>query len=481
MAVAYAASTMGYSVGAVSSWNMTIPSNASAVYVALVFGVSAISDVASITQTNVTWTFQAWVQNVNGSGKSVECWIGIPSGTPATSGTILNNASCQQAASVYLFTGIAARTDVIEHFWVASKAGNQVTFPSFGTGGPAAVVQSCMIISPSGTAISGLTGTGQLYQNFGSQPYGMGQSQSVFASAAGFNGGTTWSENSSYGQILATVVLKGFTGIGIQLQSAANKFLNLIIAGGTAPPWTYQVANWSMWSQFTQAILIYQYFSTSAVDQGTMSMPNMNFYFLGAAPVLQPVAGHYLHLELWICYPNGNSNGSGTAPTLTFSAGSRGRQGIRQYPPHVLLRSGWPGHSFGKWRSANQFQRDRYVSFLDQRLGCEYGRRFGTHVGFAGRELADLLQLYVCECIGCLLQRTLPDVLQSAGVVFGNDQSVHQPEHCCVFYGFRCGPEGSRRQCPQYEFRRNDYSGRHDRQNTCTCFCHRDWNPGRDR
>jgi hypothetical protein len=298
---------------------MTVPSSSTATYVALLFGISATSDFTSITQTNVTWTFYAWYQNINSGGKSVEVWIGVPTGTPATSATIVNNVSCQQGAVITLFSGLSNRTDIIEDFNVGSSGSNQVTFPAFGTGGPAGYIQACLITSPSGTAIT--TGTTN-WVTWGSAGYGVGFYYAAFASAAGFNGGAVWSENSSYAQLRVVLSIKGYSGIGLKLQTSGGSVYTVAITPATtAPPWSGQVSQSQSWNQFTQVLILYQYGSTNPTDQGTLSMTNMTFTYLGQAPVLQPVAGYYLHLELWIGYANTGQQPSWTGGASTLSWG----------------------------------------------------------------------------------------------------------------------------------------------------------------
>jgi hypothetical protein len=313
VAVAYVSFINAYSGSGVSSFTVTMPSSSTSTYCAILWGISATSNFSSISQTNVTWTFQAWVQNVNGTGKSVEIWIGIPTGTPGTSATIYNNVTCYMGITCYLFSGLSSRTDIIEDFWVGARGSNQVTFPSFGTGGASAAVMACLISSPSGTAIT----TSQSYSNWGSAPYGVGCSQYTYASAAGYNGGVVWSENSSYAQTLVIVTFKGFTGIGIKLSGTSPQIAtNNIIAGAASPPWTWSnPVNTMSWNQFTQAVLFYQYVSTSATDQGTLSCNAMNFYYLGQATPLLIATGYYLHLELWVAYCT-----AGTQPNWTEAA-----------------------------------------------------------------------------------------------------------------------------------------------------------------
>jgi hypothetical protein len=54
-------------------------------------GVATLSQINSISQTNVTWTLLR--RKVNGSNTGVELWVGIPTGAPGTSVTASLNAA----------------------------------------------------------------------------------------------------------------------------------------------------------------------------------------------------------------------------------------------------------------------------------------------------------------------------------------------------------------------------------------------------
>ena len=135
MAIVFNGAGSAFTNGAATSCGTTFSANINNTYVVVVYGISASSNISSITQTNVNWQFQAWVQNIAGGGISVEVWVGVPTGTPGTGITVNNSTSCQFGFVVYAYTGLSSRTDVVEDVWIGHASGNQVLFPAYGTGG----------------------------------------------------------------------------------------------------------------------------------------------------------------------------------------------------------------------------------------------------------------------------------------------------------------------------------------------------------